>query len=162
MMGLPNGVSIDTNDSTLFRTPRRAFFLHDDFRVNRKLRLSLGLRYEREGGITERFNRAIAAVFLPDLKLPFTDAVKAAYTANPVPQLPAAQFNPVGGKTYLGQNGFNAATKGTHILLPKTGVVYRFNDKTVLRAGWGMYMDTLNNNNTRPDVFGYKIGRAHV
>jgi hypothetical protein len=155
MMGLPNGVSIDTNDSTFFRTPRRAFFLQDDFRVNRKLRLSLGLRYEREGGITERFNRAIAAVFLPDLKLPFTDAVKAAYTANPVPQLPAAQFNPVGGTTYLGQNGFNAATKGTHILLPKTGVVYSFNDKTVLRAGWGMYMDTLNNNNTRPDVFGY-------
>lgn len=155
MMGLPNGISIDTNDSVFFRTPRRAFYLQDDWRVSRKLRLSLGLRYEREGGMTERYNRAISGVFLSDAKLPFTDAVKAAYAANPVPQLPPSQFNPVGGTTYLGQNGYNSYTKGTHIFLPKTGVVYSFTDKTVLRAGWGMYMDTLNPLNTRPDSFGY-------
>ncbi|MBM3812027.1 MAG: carboxypeptidase regulatory-like domain-containing protein [Acidimicrobiia bacterium] len=155
MLGVPNSISIDTNDSTFYRTPRRSFYFQDDWRVSRRLRLSLGLRYEREGGISERFNRAIGGFFLPDLKLPFTDAVKAAYAANPVSQLPAAQFNPVGGTTYLGQNGFNTATKGTHILLPKIGVVVNLNNKTVLRSGWGMYMDTLNSNNTRPDTFGY-------
>ena len=155
MMGIPSGISIDTNDSTAYTTPRRGIYFQDDWRVNRKLRLSLGLRYEFEGGITERYNRSIAGFFLPDLKLPFTDAAKAAYTANPVAQLPAAQFNPVGGTTYLGQNGYDKATKGTNIFLPKLGVVYSFNDKTVLRAGWGMYMDTLNSSNTRPDTFGY-------
>ena len=155
MMGIPAGISIDTNDSTAFTTPRRGIYFQDDWRVSRKLRLSLGLRYEYEGGITERYNRALAAIFLPDQKLPFSDVVKAAYTASPVPQLPAAQFNPVGGTTYLGQNGYDKATKGTNIFLPKLGVVYSFNDKTVLRAGWGMYMDTLNSSNTRPDTFGY-------
>lgn len=155
MMGMPNGISIDTNDSTYLSTPRRALYFQDDWRVNRKLRLSLGLRYERENGISERFNRSLSAVFLPDLKQPFTDGAKAAYAANPVAQLPASQFNPVGGTTYLGQNGIDSATKGTNILLPKVGVVYSLNDKTVIRSGWGMYMDTLNSSNTRPDTFGY-------
>ena len=155
MMGVPSGISIDTNDSTYYKTPRRGLYFQDDWRVTRKLRLSLGVRYEYEGGISERFNRALSGVFLPDLKLPFTDLAKAAYAANPIPQLAAAQFNPVGGTTYLGQNGYDTATKGTNIFLPKVGVVYSFNDKTVLRAGWGMYMDTLNSSNTRPDTFGY-------
>ena len=155
MMGVPGGIGIDTNDSTYYKTPRRGLYFQDDWRVTRKLRLSLGVRYEYEGGISERFNRALSGVFLPDLKLPFTDLAKAAYAANPIPQLAAAQFNPVGGTTYLGQNGYDTATKGTNIFLPKVGVVYSFNDKTVLRAGWGMYMDTLNSSNTRPDTFGY-------
>jgi len=155
MMGVPGGISIDTNDSTYYQTPRRAFYFQDDWRLSRNFRVSLGLRYEREGGISERYNRSLAAVFLPNLDLPFTAAARAGYAANPVAQLPAAQFNPVGGTTYLGQNGYDTATKGTHVFLPKVGVVYSFNDKTVLRAGYGQYMDTLNSNNTRPDTFGY-------
>ena len=155
MMGLPTGISLDTNDSTFFSTPRRALYIQDDWRVTSKLRLSLGLRYEREGGITERFNRGIAGAFLSDLEQPFTAAARAAYAANPIPELPASQFNPVGGTAYLGTQGLNSATRGTHILLPKLGFVYSFDSKTVIRAGYGMYMDTLNSTNTRPDTFGY-------
>src|SRR5437588_865615 len=33
------------------------FFFHDDWRVTAKLTLNLGLRYELEGGLSERFNR---------------------------------------------------------------------------------------------------------
>ncbi|MBL8230128.1 MAG: carboxypeptidase regulatory-like domain-containing protein [Bryobacterales bacterium] len=155
MMGMPNSIGIDTNDSTFYSTPRRALFFQDDFRVNNKLRLSLGLRYEGEGGIRERFNRAIAAPFVADLKLPITDAVQAAYAANPIPELAANQFRVLGGTAYLGTNGFDTATKGTHIFLPKVGATYQLNSKTVIRTGWGMYMDTLNSSNTRPDTFGY-------
>ena len=155
MMGLPTGISIDSNDSTFFSTPRRALFIQDDFRVNNRLRLSLGIRYEREGGIRERFNRAIAAPFVGDMKLPITDAVQAAYAASPIPEMPANQFRVLGGTAYLGTNGFDSATKGTHIFLPKIGATYQINSKTVIRTGWGMYMDTLNSSNTRPDTFGY-------
>lgn len=155
MMGLPNGINIDTNDSTYYTTPRRALFFQDDFRVNNKLRLSLGVRYEHEGGITERYNRAIAAPFIYDLKLPITDAVQAAYAANPIPEMPASQFRVLGGTSYLGQGQYDSATKGTNIFLPKVGAVYQIDSKTVIRSGWGMYMDTLNSSNTRPDTFGY-------
>ncbi|MFN7938631.1 MAG: TonB-dependent receptor [Bryobacteraceae bacterium] len=155
MMGVPNSIGIDTNDSTFYSTPRRALFVQDDWRVSDRLRLSLGVRYEHEGGITERFNRAIAAPFIYDLKLPITDLVQAAYARSPIPQLPASQFSVLGGTAYLGTNGYDAATKGTNIFLPKIGAVYQIDNKTVIRGGFGMYMDTLNSSNTRPDTFGY-------
>jgi hypothetical protein len=155
MMGLPSGVSIDTNDSLFLTTPRRALYLQDDWRLTRAFRVSLGLRYEREGGAYERYNRALAFPFFADMQLPFTSAVQSAYAANPAAQLPASQFKAVGGTSYLGQNGYDTTTKGTHQLLPKVGAVYTIGDKTVIRGGWGMYMDTMNVSNTRPDTFGY-------
>jgi len=155
MMGVPNSLSIDTNDSFLFHNPRRAFYVQDDWRVTSKLRLQLGLRYESEGGIRERHNRGIAAAFIPSLEQPFTPFARAAYAANPIPELPASQFNPVGGTAYLGTQGYDAATKGWSQFMPKLGVVYSLDQKTVLRGGYGMYMDTLNVNNARPDTFGY-------
>jgi hypothetical protein len=89
------------------------------------------------------------------MQLPFTNAVQAAYAASPVPQLPASQFRAVGGTAYLGTNDFDTATRGTHQFLPKVGAVYMLGTKTVIRGGWGMYMDTLNVANTRPDTFGF-------
>jgi carboxypeptidase family protein/TonB-dependent receptor-like protein len=157
MMGMPTGISIDTNGSYYFRTPRHALFFQDDWRITSRFRVQLGLRYEYEGGTSERYNQGLAAPFLPDLKLPITDLVQAAYAANPRPELPASQFRVMGGTSYLGQNGLDAATKGTKTFLPKVGVVYSFNQKTVLRAGWGMYSDTFNVSNTRPDTTGYSL-----
>ena len=154
MMGLPNSVSIDTNDNNYLSTPRRALFFQDDWRVSTKLRLSLGLRYEREAGTTERFNRAISWVFL-DQPSPISDAVQRAYAAKPIPELPAGQFKVNGISTYLGQNGYDSATKGTHRFLPKVGAVYSLNPKTVIRGGWGMYADTLNVSNDRPYTKGF-------
>ncbi|HUQ93334.1 MAG TPA: TonB-dependent receptor [Bryobacteraceae bacterium] len=154
MMGLPSSISIDTNDSAYWRTPRRAFFFQDDWRLSSKLRLSLGLRYEREGGTSERFHRGIAAVYL-DQKSPITDMVRAAYAASPIPELPVAQFKGTGITSYLGTNGYDTATSGVHNFLPKLGVVYSLNPKTVIRGGWAMYADTLNVSNDRPYTDGF-------
>lgn len=162
MLGLPTGISIDTNDSGYARTPRRAFFFQDDWRLSSKLRLSLGLRYERENGTTERYNRAIVGSFFPDLKLPFTDQVQAAYAASPFTELAASNFKVMGGTRYLGQDGYNSVTKGVNWWLPKAGIVYSFDNKTVLRAGFGMYADTYNINNSRPDNTGYSLPTATV
>ncbi len=154
MMGAPSGVSIDSNDSFYFRSPRRALFFQDDWRVSNKLRLSLGLRYEREAGVDESFNRGIAWTF-SDQKSPITDMVQAAYAANPIAELAASSFKATGISSYLGTDGFDTATKGTHTFLPKLGVVYSVNNKTVIRGGWGMYQDTLNVSNDRPYTNGY-------
>lgn len=120
LMGVPSGISIDTNDSTYYTTPRRALYFQDDFRVNSKLRLSLGLRYEREGGSTERYNRSITRVFTPDMKLPITDGANAAFRAyqaglasdNILKNVP---FNAVGGTNYFGENGYNSGTGDPHL-----------------------------------------------
>lgn len=154
MMGVPNGMNIDSNDTFYFRTPRRALFFQDDWRVTTKLRLSFGLRYERETGVDETFNRGIAWTFT-DVKSPITDMVQAAYTKNPIPELAASAFKATGISSYLGTNGFDTATKGTNTFLPKLGVVYSIDNKTVIRGGWGMYQDTLNVSNDRPYTNGY-------
>ncbi len=154
MMGAPSGAVIDTNDTGYFSTRYRSLYVQDDIRISNRLRVNLGLRYEREGGITERFNRGISGGFLFDAKLPFTDLAQAAYARNPLAELPASQFKVLGGTEYLDPK-HSTFTAGTHLLLPRAGVVYQLNDKTVLRAGYGWYYDTLNANNTRPNQRGY-------
>ncbi|MFB3828434.1 MAG: carboxypeptidase regulatory-like domain-containing protein [Bryobacteraceae bacterium] len=154
LMGLPSGISLDSNDSGYWSTRYRSLYVQDDWRITSRLRFSLGLRYEREGGITERFNRAIAGGFDFGAKLPFTDAVQAAYAANPLPEVPASQFKVVGGSQYLSPSN-RSYTNGTHKLLPRFGVVYQVDSKIVLRGGYGWYYDTYNVNNSRPNQYGY-------
>src|SRR5439155_339362 len=90
MMGLPSSMSIDTNDSGYWSTRYRALYVQDDWRLSSRLRLNAGLRYEREGGITERFDRSIGGGFVFDAKLPFSDLAEAAYARSPLPELPPA------------------------------------------------------------------------
>lgn len=156
MMGVPSVTTIDANDSGFWSTRFRALYLHDDVRLTSRLRLSAGLRYEREGGITERFGRGVAGGFAFDARLPFSDAAEAAYARSPLPELAAAQFKVLGGTEYLGSQR-KTFTDGTHQVLPRVGVVYQINQKTVLRTGYGWYYDTLNANNTRPNQLGYSL-----
>ncbi|MEK7408332.1 MAG: TonB-dependent receptor [Acidobacteriota bacterium] len=161
MMGVPSGVNIDSNDSAYWSTRYRALFFHDDWRLTSKLRLNLGLRYEREGGITERFNRAIAGGFLFDYKPVFADLVQAAYAKSPLPELPAAQFRLMGGTEYLGGR-HKTFTDGTHHLLPRLGLVYQLSPRTVLRAGYGWWYDTYNTNNDRPNQDGFSKATSTI
>ncbi|HNY41380.1 MAG TPA: carboxypeptidase-like regulatory domain-containing protein, partial [Bryobacteraceae bacterium] len=160
LMGLPSAepgqtnISIDYNDSAYWRMPRRAFYFQDDWRVTNKLRLSLGLRYEFEGGIDERFNRGIAAPIFNEAS-PITSMVEAAYAANPLSDLAASSFKATGITRYLGTDGFNTTNKGVKWMLPKFGAVYSLNPKTVIRGGWGMYADTQNVANSRPNQNGF-------
>ncbi|MBI4873471.1 MAG: TonB-dependent receptor [Acidobacteria bacterium] len=154
MMGLPSGISIATNDSALWSTRFRSLYVQDDWRVSRKLRLNLGLRYEREGGITERFNRGMSGGFLWDYRPLFADAVEAAYAKNPIPEMPASQFKLLGGTEFLGARS-RTFTDGTHHWLPRAGLVYELNPKTILRGGYGWYYDTYNVNNDRPSQDGF-------
>jgi len=161
MMGLPSTITIDTNDTAIWSTRYRALYFQDDWRLTSKLRLNLGIRYEREGGITERFNRGIAGGFLADFEPVFAKLVEQAYSANPLPELPASQFKVRGGVSYLGQP-HKTFTDGVHHFLPRVGVVYQINPKTVLRAGYGWWYDTLNSNNYRPSQAGYSQATSTV
>lgn len=69
--------------------------------MTNKLRFGFGLRFEREGGISERFNRGLAGGYNFTYTPPYAQAVEAAYAANPIPQLPVSQFTVAGGVNYL-------------------------------------------------------------
>ena len=148
MMGISNSISIDTNDSGYWTTPYSALYLQDNFRLSKKLTLNLGLRWEREGGITERYSRGLETGFQYDAKLPITDASQAAYAAlyaaNPsLGLLPPSEFKVLGGLPYLGQL-HDALTDGSKQFMPRLGFAYQLDAKTVIRGGYGQYYDTIN------------------
>ena len=155
ILGIPNQIQIQTNDDYAMHTPYRAWFIQDSWRVAPSLTLNLGLRMEWEGGATERYNRMIGE-WDPTLVLPISAAAEAAYAAKPIPELPAAQFKVLGGSKYPGAGGQPRNWfKNEFMWLPRFGAAYQINSKTVLRAGYGIFFDTLNVMNFGPDQSGY-------
>jgi len=153
-MGIPQSISGTLNDTGYYNTRYHSAYIQDDFRVSSKFRLGFGLRFEREGGISERFNRGLAGPYNFSYAPPYAQAVEAAYAANPMSLLPASQFQVAGGVSYLGTN-YNNWTAGTNRILPNVSMVYSWDAKTVLRIGTGWYSDTFNGFNSRPPEPGY-------
>ncbi|MBI2687955.1 MAG: carboxypeptidase regulatory-like domain-containing protein [Acidobacteria bacterium] len=154
-LGIPTGMSVDTNDTFALMNPYYGWYGQDTWRVTRNLSLTYGLRMEYELGPAERYNRAIAS-FDPALTLPITAAAQAAYAANPLPEVPASQFIVKGGNLYAGANGADRRLWRNELMwLPRLSAAYSLNSKTVLRGGYGIYYDTLNALNQGPDQYGY-------
>jgi TonB dependent receptor len=86
------------------------FFAQDDWRVSNRLTLNLGLRYTLNFPSTEADNQA--AVF----------------------NLQTQQLD------YLGRGGNSESARKLHKLnfAPRVGLAYRFDDKSVIRAGYGL------------------------
>ena len=155
MLGVPTSVTIDRNDTLYITNPFTGLYVQDDWRISQRLTLNVGLRYEREGGFRERFNRGISQ-FDPDAQLPIADAAKAAYARNPIPQLPVSQFDVRGGSQYLGLDGASRIlTDAQPAFMPRLGFAYQWNSKTVLRGGYGLFYDTNNVLNFGLDQFGF-------
>jgi len=155
ILGVPNAIGIQTLDTYAMLTPYYGAFVQDTWRVTPKLTLNLGLRMEYEPGSTERYDRMIGA-FDPKLTLPITAGSQTAYAASPVPELPASQFQVLGGSTYVGTGGVpRSLVKPETMWLPRVGAAYQVTDKTVIRGGYGVGFDTLNVLNFGPDQTGY-------
>lgn len=119
-------------------------FFQDDWRVTPKLTLNMGLRYELELGLTERFNRFIRG-FDATTPSPIEDAARAAYTTiyNRAPAnfpVTPAEFRVLGGVQYADENNRALWEADKNTWQPRLGLAYQANDKTVLRAGFGIFM----------------------
>jgi hypothetical protein len=120
------------------------FFFQDNWKVTRKLTVNIGVRYEREGAMWERYNRSVTG-FNPNAPQAFAAQVEANYAANPLPQLPASQFNVNGGLEFAGVGGNSKSLYNPFDLgiMPRLGFAYSWNEKTVIRGGWGTYFGSL-------------------
>jgi hypothetical protein len=101
-----------------------AFYTQNSWRVNRKLNLSLGLRYEVQPGPTERYNRMSSANL--SAANPFATG-----TATPQGGLGLLTFPGVGG---MDRNLYETSYNNVS---PRLGVTYQFGESTVLRGGYG-------------------------
>lgn len=140
LLGLGSSGSVGNNAYTAEQTPYYAFFAQDDYRVNSRLTLNLGLRYDWEGLHNERYNRQNSG-FAFGVESPYAQAAKAAYASNPIAQLPASQFNVTGGLLFAGVNGqsIGLTDRDLNNIAPRAGFAFQVTPKTVLRGGYGIF-----------------------
>jgi hypothetical protein len=118
------------------RVPYIGMFLHDDWKISRRLTLNLGVRYEWESGPYD--DNDIYSRYL-DLDKP-----NAALQKTP-PAIPAelqALSTPKLNGTWVFTDSDNrkAWTTQKHIFLPRIGLAFRVNDKTALNIGFARYV----------------------
>jgi hypothetical protein len=140
LMGLPDTMSVPTNDTFAASSPYYGAFVQDNWRVASRLTLNFGMRFELEGGPRERYNRALGA-FVPTLALPISQAAQAAYARNPIAELSPSNFVIQGGSIYVGGGAPSNIIQNQVSWLPRVGASYQIDSKTVVRGGYGLFVD---------------------
>lgn len=111
-----------------------AWFVQDDWRVNDRLTFNMGVRLEHESGLAEKDNQLVVG-FARDTASPLNVTIP----ADPVAGTPARQVT--GGLMFAGQNGANeyVGNPPKVKVSPRFGMAYSVNDRTVVRAGYGLF-----------------------
>ena len=138
LLGQPTGGLIERNTARSNQTLYHGLFFQDDWKVTKNLTLNLGVRYEYEGATTERFDRNVRG-FDEASPNPIEAAARAAYTANPIPEVARQNFRVRGGLLFAGANARGFWNTDTNNIQPRLGFAYRLNDQTVIRGGWAIY-----------------------
>ena len=113
-------------------------FVQDDVQLSSRLKLNIGFRYDRisprrdANGAWYNFNPATGALVVPEAGRGLI--APAFHPAIPIQTADEARFP---------SNLVNPLTKWS----PRLGLAYRLNDKTVLRAGFGMFMHDAGSTN---------------
>lgn len=152
LLGYPSSGQVDYNDTSYRTRTYYGWYVQDDWKLNPRLALNLGLRYDVQLPWLERFNRANRG-FDPYVKNPLSDRILAAWTqakadydrANPTARYPypAPPAVITGSFLFPGVGGQPRRLYDTDwtTLAPRVGVAWRLsqNGKTVLRAGVGVF-----------------------
>lgn len=136
LLGNPASGSVTIPITPAYQGRYYALFLQDDWKLTPKLTLNLGLRWDYETPVSERYNRQVRG-FAFDQASPIASAAK---TADGVENC-AACGNLMGGLLYAGSDGsdrfaFNPDRNNIQIRL---GAAYALNAKTTLRGGFGIF-----------------------
>lgn len=145
LLGYPTTLSIVRRADFSEYSKTYGFFVQDDFRVSNRLMLNLGVRWEVETPLVERQNKSVSG-FDASYVQPIEGAVQTRYAALNDPALKALlpQIGVTGGLLFAGKDtgsGLYKTPKTT--FLPRIGVAYQLNDKTVLRGGFGLFAGFL-------------------
>ena len=161
LLGIPTGGQINVNDSFADQSKTTAFYIQDDWRVNSRLTLNFGLRYDYDSPMTERYNRSVSG-FDFNATNPVAAQAIASYAKNPLPELPASQFKVNGGLTFAGTNGLPRELWSTSKsnFAPRVGLAWSPLRNTVIRAGYGLFYVPLGADRTSAIQTGYTLATS--
>lgn len=147
LLGLPSTSSFVANPASYAeQSTTWGLFIHDDWKVNNRLTLNLGLRYEVEGAMTERFNRSVKGFDYSAVQ-PFEAAAQAAFrasqgtAANATPEV--SNFLVRGGLTFASSDDRGLYSTPKKNFMPRIGIAFQLDDKTVIRTGYGIFFGFL-------------------
>jgi len=130
LLGLPNTSRRLNPLTNRQRTSNElGLFITDTFKVTQKLTLDLGLRWDRfssttyDDGLMFNWDPTTGNVIVPQDKV---DMISPLYPSN---------INIVTGEVVPNPDSSN--------FVPRIGVAYRLNDKTVIRGGYGIFNESL-------------------
>ena len=153
LLGIPSG-QMTRSASYASQNTYYAGFVQDDWKVTPKLTINLGMRYEYESPMSERFDRAVRG-FDRTTPNPIGAQAIANYAKNPIPQIPVSQFQVKGGLLFAGANGHELWAGQNRTFLPRIGLAYQIDTNTVIRTGYGIFYDTIGVNRTPEVQTGY-------
>lgn len=141
LLGTGSG-SVDIQEPMSIGVFSTALYINDTWSVTPRLSLTLGLRYENYGPLTERYNRYTRG-FQWDQPNPLEARAQAAYAAKPIPEL--SQLRVRGGLLFAGVQGVprGLTDRDNNNFAPRLGLAYSFNSATVFRAGYGISYSQL-------------------
>ncbi len=163
LLGIPSDGQVNVNDSSAEQSATWAFYIQDDWRITNTLTLNLGLRYDLDSPITERFNRSVSGF---DFNTPNPDSARtiANYARNPLPELPVSQFKVNGGLLFAGVNGLPRElwTPDKNNFAPRIGMAWNVRKNTVIRAGYGLFYVPLGADRQSVNQSGYSLRTSLV
>jgi hypothetical protein len=113
------------------------FYVHDDFKINQRVTINLGVRYEYETAMRDPERRLSRFM---DFSQPLTE-LQGAMGAFPEEAL-ALRNQPLainGAWVFTDDNNPGTWDPQKNIILPRAGIAIRLNDRTALRIGYARY-----------------------
>ena len=160
MLGYVSGGSMSRPAEYTEQSGVIGFYAHNDWRVRSNLTLNLGVRYEIEEPLTEADGRMISG-FDSTSTLPITDAARASYARNPIPEIAAQDFAVRGGVLYPDTGGPKQAwSRNFTNFMPRAGFSWQPTVKTAVRGGYGLFYDVLGPNRISVNQTGYSRSTA--
>ena len=123
LLGWGSGGTYGIRESPASISKYHAWYLQDDWKITRRLTLNLGFRYDFEVPRTERYDR-----------YSWFDAAMPSPISARVPGL-----NLRGGLRFTGPDQRSPFDKDLNNVQPRLGLAYALNDRTTVRAGYGLY-----------------------
>jgi hypothetical protein len=133
---LDNSAVVNSQPLQHLRLNFYSLFLHDDIKLSRNVTINAGLRWEYETAPLDETNRL--SRFL-DLNAP-NPVLQARPPAFPADLLALRRPTFNGQWIFSDEDNRRWFSGNKHVFLPRLGVAFRLNDRSVVQIGWGRYM----------------------